>query len=65
MNQCIIEGCPNEAELIAKSGGRLYFSCKKHKKEVGQIVVSEHTKEELRKVKVIGDILYPNEKTPD
>lgn len=46
MEQCLIEGCQNEAKLIAKSGGKSYYSCKEHRKNVAEIIAAEHSKGE-------------------
>ena len=50
MEQCLIAGCPNEAKLIAKGGGKLYYSCKEHRKDVVQIIGAEHTKSEKERI---------------
>ena len=57
MEQCIIAGCLNEVKLIAKSGGKSYYSCKKHEKDVAQIIVAEHTKWEMEKIKSVSSAL--------
>ena len=62
MNQCLIEGCENEAFLVAKSGRRSYYSCSEHKKYVAQIVASEHTKAELERINKIYLTLYSEKK---
>jgi len=58
INQCLISGCPNEATLIAKSGGKSYYSCKEHKKSVAQIVASEHSRSEVERARIAADSLY-------
>jgi len=65
MEQCLIEGCENEAKLIAKSGGRSYYSCKEHKKEVAQIVSSEHTKSELKRYSDAAEKMYEKKYIPE
>jgi hypothetical protein len=61
MNQCLIEGCTNEAKLIAKSAGRSYYACKEHKRDVAQIVAAEHTKGELARVESSEATLHSKE----
>ena len=46
MVECLIEGCEGEAEVVATSGGRKYCACKKHRKDVSQIIASEFTRAE-------------------
>jgi len=50
LKQCIIENCPNEAKIIAKCGGRSYYSCDIHKKEVIQIIAAENKVDEINKL---------------
>ena len=50
MEQCLIEGCPNEAKIIAKSGGRKYCACEKHRKDVTQIIASEFSRGEKERI---------------
>ena len=52
MNECLIEGCPNEAKLIAKSGDKSYYACEKHRKEAAQIVATEHSRGEKERILV-------------
>jgi hypothetical protein len=61
MEQCLIAGCQNEAKLVAKSGGRSYYSCKEHKKEVAQIVAAEHSKTEKGRYVEAAKRFYPEE----
>lgn len=42
IKQCIIEGCQNEAKLIAKSRKISYYACKKHIPETEQIIAAEN-----------------------
>lgn len=62
MNECLIEGCPNEAKFIAKSGGRSYYACKEHKKDVAQIIAAEHTRVEVGRSRIASEYLYPEVK---
>ncbi len=49
IKQCVIEGCFNEVKFTTKLNGKIYYSCKKHEKDVAQIVAAEHTKEEIER----------------
>jgi hypothetical protein len=62
MNECLIEGCPNEAKLIAKSGGKSYYACKEHRKDVAQIIAAEHTRAESERAEIAHKHLYPEGK---
>ncbi len=55
MEQCLISGCKNEARLIAKSGGKSYYSCKEHRNEVAQIVASEMSKGEKSRSGIVAE----------
>jgi len=50
IKQCLIEGCQDEAKLIAKSGKISYYSCKKHKPEAEQIVAAESRMYEINNI---------------
>ncbi len=51
LKHCIIADCPNEANFITKYEGRLYHSCKEHKKSVTQIIVAENKINKLKSLK--------------
>jgi hypothetical protein len=64
MDQCLIEECNDEATFIAKSDNKFYYSCKKHKKEVAQIVSVEHAKAEIKRSDKAAEIYYMKKDIP-
>lgn len=65
MKKCLIDECNDEAKLIATSSGISYYSCKKHEKEVVQIVAAEHTRGEMERTKKQRLFHLTSEKNPE
>lgn len=48
LDKCIIDGCLGDAKLIAKSEGRSYYSCDKHKNVTLQIIKIENKESKIK-----------------